>query len=97
MGIPKDKSPLGSAQRGGYVNPEVSIAPDSLIQKPMSIAEIRSVPLRDKFQILEAIWQDLSSQVDRVELPPAEWELLDRWIEKICNGDSSHTGCLKAG
>jgi len=54
----------------------------------MSIAEVRSLPLREKLQILEAIWEDMSVQVDRMEISPAERELLDTRIERVRNGEA---------
>ena len=36
----------------------------------MSFAEVASLPLREKFQIMEAIWADLSERADLFEIPP---------------------------
>jgi hypothetical protein len=52
----------------------------------MSIAEVRSLPLREKLQILETIWEDLSARVDEMPVSPAERELLDSRIERARNG-----------
>lgn len=52
----------------------------------MSIAEVRSLPLREKFQILEAIWDDLSARVDEMSVSPAVRELLDERIERVRSG-----------
>ncbi len=54
----------------------------------MSIAEVRNLPLREKLQILEVIWEDLSAHVDRMEISPAERELLDTRIERVRNGET---------
>ena len=54
----------------------------------MSIAEVRSLPLREKFQILEAIWDDLSARVDEMAVSPAERELLDTRIERVRSGSA---------
>ena len=43
---------------------------------PVSIADIRKLPLREKLQILEAIWEDFGAQVERMEISPTERELL---------------------
>jgi len=37
----------------------------------VSIAEIKKLPLADEIQIMEALWEDLCSQPDQVEIP--EW------------------------
>lgn len=52
----------------------------------MSIAEIRSLPLREKFQILEALWDDLSVRMDEMSVSPDVQDLLDERIERVRNG-----------
>jgi putative addiction module component (TIGR02574 family) len=54
----------------------------------MSIAEVRNLPLREKFQILEAIWDDLSARMEEMAISPAVRELLDSRLERIANGSS---------
>jgi putative addiction module component (TIGR02574 family) len=54
----------------------------------MSIAEVRSLPLREKLQILEAIWEDLSAHVDGMEISPAERALLDTRLDRVRNGET---------
>ncbi len=52
----------------------------------MNLAEVQSLPLREKFQILELLWADLSS---RVEIAPASESvrgLLDSRIERVDSG-----------
>ncbi len=43
----------------------------------MSIAEIRELPLAEKLQIMEAIWEDLRSHADQVLVPQWHKDLLD--------------------
>lgn len=52
----------------------------------MSIAEVRSLPLREKFQILEAIWEDLSARIDGMSVSLADQVLLDERIQRVRNG-----------
>ncbi len=52
----------------------------------MSIAEIRGLPLREKLQIFEAIWDDLSERVDQSAVTPELREHLDARIERVRNG-----------
>ena len=55
-----DDSPrhvLDTAQIGGQV-------------PAMSFAEVASLPLREKLQIMEAIWADLSERAELFEIPP---------------------------
>jgi hypothetical protein len=54
----------------------------------MSIAEVRSLPLREKLQIMEAIWEDLSSRVDTMEISPGERELLDSRVQRVRDGET---------
>jgi len=43
----------------------------------MSIAEVRQLPLFEKLQIMEAIWEDLRAQAEQVPVPQWHRELLD--------------------
>lgn len=54
----------------------------------MSIAEIRNLPLREKLQIFEAIWEDLSARADGMAVSVADRELLDSRIERVRNGEA---------
>lgn len=54
----------------------------------MSIAEVRKLPLREKFQILEVIWDDLSAHMEEIAVSPAVCELLDSRLERIANGSA---------
>lgn len=52
----------------------------------MTIADVRQLPLREKFQILEVIWDDLSAHMEEMAVSPAVRELLDNRLERIANG-----------
>jgi len=54
----------------------------------MSIAEIRSLPLREKLQIVEAIWNDMSMLVDDLDVSPETRALLDERLTRIQNGSA---------
>ena len=54
----------------------------------MSVAEIRQLPLREKFQILEALWADLGERVESIPLSPAEESLLDYRLQRIESGQT---------
>ena len=43
----------------------------------MSIAEIRQLPLNEKLQIMEAIWEDLRAHAEQVPVPGWHRDLLD--------------------
>ena len=52
----------------------------------MSIAEIHQLPLSEKLQIMEAIWEDLRARAE--EMPVPEWhkELLDARLAAMAEG-----------
>ncbi len=52
----------------------------------MNVAEVQSLPLREKFQILEVIWADLNSRIDSAPVSQSERTLLDSRIERIDSG-----------
>jgi hypothetical protein len=54
----------------------------------MSISDLKSLPLREKFQILEVIWDDLSARIDEMGVSPAVRELLDERIERVRSGSA---------
>lgn len=54
----------------------------------MSIAEVRKLPLREKFQILEVIWDDLSVHMEEMAVSPVVCDLLDSRLESIANGSA---------
>ncbi|MEX2605790.1 MAG: addiction module protein [Kiritimatiellia bacterium] len=54
----------------------------------MTITEVRNLPLREKFQILEAIWDDLSARMDEMSVSPAVRDLLDERVERIRTGSA---------
>ena len=55
----------------------------------MSIAEVKQLPLAEKLQIMEAIWDDLSQHAD--EMLPLAWhgELLSEREAAIARGDET--------
>lgn len=54
----------------------------------MSVTEIKQLPLREKFQILEAIWEDLSDHIADIPVSKAEKKLLDVRLERIASGET---------
>ncbi len=53
----------------------------------MSVSDISELPLLEKFQIMEAIWADLSARVDQFEIPPEHLQLLEERRAKIASGE----------
>lgn len=55
----------------------------------MSLTEVAKLPLREKFQIMEAIWADLSERAEKFEIPAEHKALLDARRERVANGEST--------
>lgn len=55
----------------------------------MSISDIQALPLREKFQILEALWQDLASRIDQMPVSDGDKAILD---ERLAALDAGETG-----
>ena len=52
----------------------------------MTIAEVHQLPLSEKLQIMEAIWEDLRSQAEAVPVPDWHKELLDARQKAVAEG-----------
>ena len=52
----------------------------------MNLAEVKSLPLREKFQILELLWADLSSREEIAPTSESVRGLLDSRIERVDSG-----------
>jgi putative addiction module component (TIGR02574 family) len=52
----------------------------------MTIAEIHQLSLREKLQIMEAIWEDLRAQAGTVPVPNWHKELLDARHQAVAEG-----------
>lgn len=55
----------------------------------MSLTEVAKLPLREKFQIMEAIWADLSQRMEEFEIPAEHKALLDARRERVASGEST--------
>ena len=52
----------------------------------MTAAEVQTLPLREKFQILEALWADLGSRVGSAPISESQRVLLDSRIARVDSG-----------
>lgn len=52
----------------------------------MSLTEIRKLPVKEKLQIMEVLWEDLRSQVQEEPVPGWHKELLDSRRKAIEEG-----------
>jgi hypothetical protein len=53
----------------------------------MGISEIKKLPLREKLQIMEAIWIDLRGHVEDSGVPREHRDLLDSRRERVSTGE----------
>lgn len=53
----------------------------------MSMSEIQALPLREKFQILEALWQDLVSRIDQMQVSDGDKAILDARLAALDAGE----------
>lgn len=54
----------------------------------MSATEILQLSLREKFQIMQAIWEDMRGRVDQFEVPQSHKDLLDTRRRQTESGES---------
>jgi putative addiction module component (TIGR02574 family) len=52
----------------------------------MSIAEVKQLPFAEKLQIMEAIWEDLRAEAERVLVPQWHKDLLDERRKAVEEG-----------
>lgn len=54
----------------------------------MTTIEVSKLPLREKVQIMQSIWEDLAGHVDRLEVPQSHKNLLDERRRRVETGES---------
>ena len=54
----------------------------------MNTLELSQFSLREKFQIMQSIWEDLRSTVDRYEVPQSHMDILDERRRRADCGES---------
>jgi putative addiction module component (TIGR02574 family) len=59
----------------------------------MSIAEVKRLPLAEKLQIMEAIWEDLRAQAEGVPVPQWHRDLLDERRKAVEEGREELLDC----
>lgn len=52
----------------------------------MTAQDVRALPLNEKILIMEALWEDLRARFDRIDVSPAQQELLDRRRARVEEG-----------
>ena len=61
----------------------------------MSIAEIHQLPLNEKLQIMEAIWEDLCAKADSIPVPDWHKDLLDARRDGVESGQEAVVDCRR--
>jgi hypothetical protein len=54
----------------------------------MTATEVRTLPVLQKVQIMEAIWEDLRGRFEQAELPPRVQGLLDERRARVREGSA---------
>ncbi len=52
----------------------------------MKAREVKDLPVHEKLQIMEAIWEDFRDRFDRMEVPQEQKSLLDRRRVRVREG-----------
>ena len=54
----------------------------------MSVDEVKTLPIAEKIQIMEALWEDFRDRFEQMDLPQAQKDLLDRRRARVAEGAS---------
>ncbi|HRQ87936.1 MAG TPA: addiction module protein [Bacteroidia bacterium] len=54
----------------------------------MSTLELSQFTLREKLQIMQSIWEDLRSHVERFEVPQSHRDILDERRRRVESGEA---------
>ena len=54
----------------------------------MNTIELSQFTLREKFQIMQSIWEELRASVDRFEVPQSHKDLLEARRRRVESGES---------
>lgn len=55
----------------------------------MAVEEVKQLPMRQKFRIMEAIWEDLPERFEALEVSPEVKALLDKRRAGVRDGGST--------
>jgi hypothetical protein len=53
---------------------------------PMTVEEVKALPIDCKVQIMETIWEDFRDRFDRLDISQAQRDLLDERRARVRNG-----------
>ena len=52
----------------------------------MTVEDVKALPLDQKIQLMEALWEDLRERFERLEVSPQQKDLLDRRRARVKQG-----------
>ena len=52
----------------------------------MTVAEVKALPVREKLQIMEVIWEDFRERLEKADLSESQMRLLDERRTRVANG-----------
>ncbi len=55
----------------------------------MSIAEIKKLPIREKFQIMEALWDEMRPEIEAAEISESHKVILDDCHARVAAGQEA--------
>lgn len=55
----------------------------------MTVADIAKLSLREKLQVMEAIWEDLRRKIDTLDVPEEHRQILDERRARVASGEST--------
>lgn len=62
---------------------------EASIVTPMTGKEIKALPVDQKLQIMEAIWEDFRDRFDRMDIPQQQKDMLDHRRARVREGSAS--------
>ena len=65
---------------------EMAHPPSTRYCKRMRAEDVKGLPINQKIQIMEAIWEDLRDRFDRAEISQQQKDLLDRRRARVREG-----------
>lgn len=54
----------------------------------MTAQDVQKLPMKQKLQIMEAIWEDLRGRFDQLDIPQEQKDLLDQRRARVRDGAS---------
>ena len=69
-----------------HVEKKVAYVPGLRYCRVMTVEDVKALPIEQKLQIMEAIWEDLRARFDRLEVSQQQKDLLDVRRARVRDG-----------